>query len=142
MNNAVTQETIEGIIDQILFVNDSSGYVVARLEVEDSEHRRDTVAVVGNLADPEVGAAVRLQGSFETHPRYGRQFRVESCEVLKPAGLTALERYLSSGQIKGVGPALARRITGHFADELCTILVHAPHRMRDMHGIEAALLPQ
>jgi len=142
MNNAVTQETIEGIIDQILFVNDSSGYVVARLEVEDSEHRRDTVAVVGNLADPEVGAAVRLQGSFETHPRYGRQFRVESCEVLKPAGLTALERYLSSGQIKGVGPALARRITGHFGEELFTILDTAPHRLREVRGIGAAIVRQ
>jgi exodeoxyribonuclease V alpha subunit len=110
-NAGQTQEVVEGIIDQILFVNDNNGYVVARLEVEDSEHRRDSIAVVGNLADPQVGAAMRLVGSFESHPRYGRQFRVESCELLKPAGLTALERYLSSGQIKGVGRALARRIT-------------------------------
>ncbi len=70
-------------------------------------------------------ARCACQGSFESHPRYGRQFRVESCEVLKPAGLTALERYLSSGQIKGVGPALARRITEHFGEELFAVLDHA-----------------
>jgi exodeoxyribonuclease V alpha subunit len=143
MTNAVrTQEVIEGIIDQILFVNDNNGYVVARLEVEDAEHRRDSVAVVGNLADPQVGAAMRLVGSFESHPRYGRQFRVESCEVLKPAGLTALERYLSSGQIKGVGPVLARRITEHFGEELFSILDTQPHRLREVHGIGASIARQ
>ncbi len=143
MSNAGrTQEVIEGIIDQILFVNDNNGYVVARLEVEDSEHRRDCVAVVGNLDDPQVGTTMRLAGSFESHPRYGRQFRVESCEVLKPAGLTALERYLSSGQIKGVGPALARRITGHFGEELFAVLDTAPHRLREVRGIGGAIVRQ
>ena len=97
-NAGRAQEVIEGVIDQILFVNDNSGYVVARLEVEDAEHRRDSIAVVGNLADPQIGAAMRLVGNFESHPRYGRQFRVESFELLKPAGLTALERYLSTGR--------------------------------------------
>jgi exodeoxyribonuclease V alpha subunit len=140
-NAGRTQEVVEGIIDQILFVNDHNGYVVARLEVEDAEHRRDSIAVVGNLADPQVGAAMRL-GSFESHPRYGRQFRVESCELLKPAGLTALERYLSSGQIKGVGPALARRITEHFGEELFSVLDTAPHRLREVRGIGAAIVRQ
>ena len=141
-NAGRAQEVIEGIIDQILFVNDNSGYVVARLEIEDSERRRDTVAVVGNLDDPQVGATMRLAGSYESHPRYGRQFRVESCEVLKPAGLTALERYLSSGQIKGVGPALARRITEHFGEELFTVLDSSPHRLREVHGIGVAIVRQ
>jgi exodeoxyribonuclease V alpha subunit len=141
-NGASAQEMIEGIIDQILFVNDNNGYVVARLEVEDAEHRRDSVAIVGNLPDPQVGTTMRLQGSFESHPRYGRQFRVESCEVLKPAGLTALERYLGSGQIKGVGPALARRITGHFGEELFAVLDTQPHRLREVRGIGAAIVRQ
>ena len=85
---------------------------------------------------------MRLQGSFESHPRYGRQFRVESCEILKPAGLTALERYLSSGQIKGVGPALAHRITEHFGEELFAVLDHQPHRLREVRGIGAAIVRQ
>ena len=139
---APAQEVIEGIIDQILFVNDHNGYVVARLEVEDAEHRRDSIAVVGNLADPQVGTTMRLQGSFESHPRYGRQFRVETCEVLKPAGLTALERYLSSGQIKGVGQALARRITEHFGEELFAVLDTQPHRLREVRGIGASIVRQ
>ena len=139
---ARAQEVVEGIIDQILFVNDNSGYVVARLEVEDSEHRRDSIAIVGNLPDPQVGATMRLQGSFESHPRYGRQFRVESCEILKPAGLTALERYLSSGQVKGVGPALAHRITEHFGEDLFAVLDHQPHRLREVRGIGASIVRQ
>ena len=139
---ARAQEVIEGIVDQILFVNDDSGYVVARLEVEDSDHRRDSIAIVGNLPDPQVGATMRLQGSFESHPRYGRQFRVESCEILKPAGLTALERYLSSGQIKGVGPALAHRITEHFGEELFAVLDQQPHRLREVNGVGPVIVRQ
>src|SRR5260370_23590057 len=95
-NAAPAQEVIEGIIDQILFVNDHNGYVVARLEAEDAEHRRDSIPVVGNLADPQVLTTMRLPGSFESHPRYRRQFQGDNCQLLKPAGVTELERNLPS----------------------------------------------
>src|SRR5579875_526022 len=87
-------ETIQGTLEQILFVNEASGYVVARFLCDGSENRRETIAVVGNLPDPQIGMALRLEGSYEDHPRFGRQFRIADFEVLKGAELTAVERYL------------------------------------------------
>jgi exodeoxyribonuclease V alpha subunit len=128
------QESIEGTLAQILFVNDDSGYMVARLERIDEENSRQPLSIVGNLAGIEIGVTLRLHGRFETHPRYGHQFRVDNFETLRPAGVAALERYLAS-EIKGVGPALARRIVEHFGEHLPAILDDEPHRLREVRGL-------
>ncbi len=128
-------ESIEGTLDQILFVSDQSGYTVARLDAADLNDRRKLVAIVGELAGVEVGSALRLRGHFETHPKYGEQFRVSEFEILRPAGVSAIERYLGSGQIRGVGPKLAGRIAEHFGDQLPAILEQEPHRLREVRGL-------
>ena len=127
-------ETLEGILDQVLFVNENNGYSVAVVVVagEHGESRR--VTMVGNLAGLEVGSTIRAQGGFEQHPRFGDQFHVVDFETVRPAGTVALERYLAS-EIKGVGPALARRIAEHFGDSLGEVLDKAPERMREVSGI-------
>jgi exodeoxyribonuclease V alpha subunit len=127
-------ETLEGTVDQVLFVNDKNGYSVAVVVVagEHGDFRR--VTVVGNLAGLEVGSTIRAQGGFEQHPRFGDQFHVVDFETVRPAGAVALERYLAS-EIKGVGPALARRIAEHFGDSLGEVLDNAPERMREVPGI-------
>ena len=127
-------ETLEGILDQVLFVNDKNGYSVAVVVVagEHGDFRR--VTVVGNLAGLEVGSTIRAQGAFEQHPRFGDQFHVVDYETVRPAGAVALERYLAS-EIKGVGPALARRIAEHFGNSLGEVLDNAPERMREVPGV-------
>ena len=82
-------ETLEGILDQILFVNDKSGYSVAVVAVpqEHGDYRR--VTVVGNLAGLEVGSTIRAVGGFEQHQRFGEQFHVVDFETLRPAGSVA-----------------------------------------------------
>lgn len=131
-------ETLEGTLDQVLFVNENNGYSVAVVVVagEHGDFRR--VTVVGNLAGLEVGSTIRAQGGFEQHPRFGDQFHVVDFETVRPAGAVALERYLAS-EIKGVGPALARRIAEHFGDSLGEVLDNAPERMREVPGIGAAV---
>ncbi len=127
-------ETIEGTLDHVLYVNDSSGYSVAIVECENAEGARRHVTVVGNLSGVQVGAAIRAHGRTEKHPRYGEQFRVLDFETLRPAGVAAIERYLAS-EIKGVGPSLARRIAEHFGDDLPEVLDNAPERMREVRGL-------
>ncbi|MGA3228514.1 MAG: ATP-dependent RecD-like DNA helicase [Candidatus Binatus sp.] len=131
-------ETLEGTLDQVLFVNEKSGYSVAVVVVplEHGELRR--VTVVGNLAGLEVGSTIRAQGGFEQHPKFGDQFHVVDFETVRPAGTVALERYLAS-EIKGVGPAFARRIAEYFGDSLGEVLDNAPERMREVSGIGAAV---
>ncbi len=77
-------ETLEGILDQVLFVNDKSGYSVAIVVVpqEHGDFRR--VTVVGNLAGLEVGSTIRALGGFEQHKTYGEQFHVVDFETLRP----------------------------------------------------------
>src|SRR5215472_1940693 len=129
-------ETLEGILDQVLFINENSGYSVAVVvvELEHGDSRR--VTVVGNLAGLEVGSTIRAQGGFERHPRFGEQFHIVDFEMLRPAGAVAIERYLAS-EIKGVGPELAKRIARHFGDSLGEVLDNTPERVREVSGIGA-----
>jgi len=127
-------ELVEGTLDQILFINDASGYVVAVVELGDEAGARKRITVVGELGAIEIGAGLRLSGHFEKHPRFGEQFRVEDFETIRPAGVNALERYLAS-EIKGVGPALAKRIVDRFGEELPAVLDTSPERLHEVHGL-------
>ncbi len=139
MNDAKDQpERIEGTLDQILYVNETSGYAVAVIERTGDDGARQRITVVGNLDGLEIGSGLRLTGHFERHPRYGEQFRVEDFETVRPAGVNALERYLAS-EIKGVGPALARRIVERFGEELPAVLDHTPERMHEVRGLPRAV---
>jgi exodeoxyribonuclease V alpha subunit len=138
MNEAHREaEMVEGTLDQVLFINDQNGYVVAVLK-RTAEAGGDRLTVVGNLGTVEIGAGLRARGRFEKHPRYGDQFKVEDFEILRPAGVAALERYLAS-EIKGVGPALARRIAEHFGDSLSEVLDREPERLRQVRGLGATV---
>jgi len=130
-------ETLEGVLDQVLFANDNNGYTVAAVVVAGEHNDFRRVTIVGNLAGLEVGSTIRAEGGFEKHPRFGEQFHVVDFETLRPAGAVAIERYLAS-EIKGVGTAFARRIAEHFGDDLGEILDNAPERMREVPGIGAA----
>jgi exodeoxyribonuclease V alpha subunit len=132
-HTAQPEQELEGTLEQILFVNEASGYVVGLVEVT-GEGQRRRITVVGTLGGIEVGAALRLSGYFEKHPKYGEQFRVVDFETLRPAGVAALERYLAS-EIKGVGPVLARRITTHFGESLSEVLDTAPERLQEVPGL-------
>lgn len=128
-------ESIEGVLDQVLYLNEQSGYTVARLEVAATDGRLERVSIVGDLSGTEVGATLRLHGRYELHLRYGRQFRVVDFETLRPAGVAAIERYLASREIRGVGPRLARRIVEHFGEELPAVLDQDPRRLHEVRGL-------
>ena len=107
--------------------------MVGLIETAGRDTRR-RITVVGTLGGIEVGAALRLSGHFEKHPRYGEQFRVEDYETLRPAGVAGLERYLAS-EIKGVGPVFARRIVTYFGELLAAVLYAAPERLQEVPGL-------
>ncbi len=131
-------ELVEGTLDQILYINEASGYVVAVVERSDDDGARRRITAVGELGAIEIGAGLRLSGHFEKHPRFGEQFRVEDFETIRPAGVNALERYLAS-EIKGVGPALARRIVERFGEELPALLDSSPERLHEVRGLPRAV---
>ena len=102
-------ERFEGTLEQLLYVNETTGYMVGVVETGDAAASRRRITVVGSLGAVEIGAGLRLSGHFEKHPRYGEQFKVEDFETVQPAGVAALERYLAS-EINGVGPAVQKEV--------------------------------
>ena len=118
---------IEGVIERITYQSEETGYTVAKLESK-RRHLKPTT-VVGHLAGIHPGETVRLEGYWATHPQYGRQFKIESYQVLYPATVEGIRKYLGSGMIKGIGPVTASRIVKHFGLDTLDIIETAPARL-------------
>lgn len=125
-------ETLEGTVERITYYNDEDGYVVARFQ---PAGERDLVTIVGNLMSVNVGESLRLEGWWVTHPRHGRQFKVQSYAVKLPATIEGIRKYLGSGLIKGIGPITARRIVDHFGLETLEVIERTPERLADVPGV-------
>ena len=96
--------TLEGIVSSIVYRNEDNGYTVFDLESKD-----ELITVVGELGRIDEGEVVLLEGSYINHPRFGMQFKAVYCEQRLPETAVSIERYLSSGVIKGIGPSLAKK---------------------------------
>ncbi len=125
------EERLAGELREISYKTDDNRFAVA--EVLDDEGRRHTiVGPIGHLAP---GAYVVLDGRWSEHPRYGRRFKVLAWLVEDPKTRRGLELYLAGGAVKGLGPALARRIVDHFGLETLRVLERSPERLREVEGI-------
>jgi exodeoxyribonuclease V alpha subunit len=130
VNEVPSKETLSGTIEHITFSNSSNGYTVAVLKLPDDE-----ITIVGIMPFVSVGDFVEIVGRFDTHPTYGPQFKVESFEKAAPTGAVSILSYLSSGAIRGVGPATARNIVEHFGDRALEIIEQEPLRLAEIRGI-------
>ena len=101
----------QGYIDRITYHNPENGFTIARLVTEPGG---EPLTIVGAIAALKEGETVQVLGSWVSHARYGRQFRVDEVKPVRPGTLEGVERYLGSGLIKGVGPVSARRIVAHW----------------------------
>lgn len=124
--------TLQGTVERVTYVNEETGYVVARLEVP---RRKGLVTVVGNLAAVTPGETLRLSGRWISHPKYGEQFQAERAETVAPATLTGIEKYLGSGLIKGIGPIFAKRLVEAFGLDTLRIIEEEPHKLLTVEGI-------
>ncbi len=123
--------TISGVVENIVYRNDDSGYTVCDVEADDG----DFVTAVGIMPHVDEGEAVRLYGQWTTHANFGRQFRVESAEVCLPVGAVEIQRYLSSGAIQGVGPVTAKRIVDTYGEDAFDVIEHHPDWLTEIDGI-------
>ena len=92
---------LDAVLERITYANEETGYTIARVATDRSG--ADLVTVVGALLGVQPGESLRLVGRWGSHPRYGRQFEVESYTTVLPATIQGIERYLGSGLIKGIG---------------------------------------
>src|SRR3954452_2678186 len=108
---------LDAVLERITYANEESGYTIARVATDRSGS--DLVTVVGALLGVQPGESLRLVGRWGSHPRYGRQFEVESYTTVLPATIQGIERYLGSGLIKGIGPRTAAGLSGTSAWTRC-----------------------
>lgn len=121
---------LEGYVEHIVYRNEENGYSVLSLVSEGQE-----ITVVGSFHYVSEGELLELTGDYIEHPLYGEQFQAESFEVKAPRDVTAIERYLGSGAVKGIGAALASRIVRRFGKDTFTILEREPERLAEIKGI-------
>lgn len=123
-------ETVKGYVDHIIYRNTDNGYTVLILIVEEEE-----LTCVGTFSDIVEGENIEAKGEYTDHPTYGRQFKVVSYEEKAPEDELAIERYLGSGAIKGIGIALAARIVRRFKEDTFRIIEEEPERLAEIKGI-------
>ena len=99
--------TISGEVVTVVYHNPENGYVIARV---DSPSEPGQINVVGLLGDVAPGESLRMSGEWVEHPKFGRQFKADTCEHLLPASINGIRRFLGSGAIKGIGEKTADRI--------------------------------
>ena len=125
-------ETVTGYIDHVIFRNDDNGYTVMVLKGMEEEQE---LTCVGTFPAITQGASIEATGNYITHPVYGKQFQISSYVEKMPEDALAMERYLGSGAIKGIGAALAARIVRRFGNDTMRIVEEEPERLAEIKGI-------
>lgn len=124
--------TIEGCVNNIVYRNEENGYTVFELAAKDST---DMLTCVGSFSYISEGEYFRLECQETQHSVYGKQYKVINAETIEPEDADAMERYLGSGAVKGIGKALAKRIVSVFGDETFRVIEEEPERLADIKGI-------
>ncbi|MHB8128752.1 MAG: SF1B family DNA helicase RecD2 [Mobilitalea sp.] len=123
-------DLVEGYVERIIFRNDENGYTVLSLHVD-----QEDVTCVGSFPFISEGELIHAMGSYTDHPVYGQQFLIESYDMKEPEDLFSVEKYLSSGAIKGIGASLAGRIVKKFKEDTFRIIEEEPERLSEIKGI-------
>ncbi|MGI6007854.1 MAG: ATP-dependent RecD-like DNA helicase [Ruminococcus sp.] len=124
------QDTVEGYVEHIIFRNEENGYTVLQLKTQGS-----SLTCTGIFNSVSEGETVALRGNYTEHVLYGRQFKADSYEIRMPEDAAAIERYLSSGVIRGIKAALAARIVKKFGADTLRIMEEEPERLAEIKGI-------
>jgi exodeoxyribonuclease V alpha subunit len=131
MKNNTEPENITGTIESIVFYSPDTGYTVCRFSAEGG----DQVTIIGNFPPLSPGEVLKVSGTWEMNPRFGRQLRVENFSPVLPSSEKGIEKFLSSGLILGIGPVLARRIVAKFGPDTIDILSSRPDKLKQVEGV-------
>ena len=127
------QKILTGIVQRVRFQSNDSGFAVLLVELENEIG--DPITVVGSLNALKVGERVKFEGFWKEHPRFGKQLQVKTYSEIKPTTSEEIEKYLSSGIIKNIGPALAKRIVKFFGEKTLDVMEKTPKQLLKIPGI-------
>ena len=129
--------TVTGLVSRLTFHNPDNGYTIAQIEPEPEKGERPSegITVVGIMATVAEGQTVEVTGTWEDHPKYGRQLKLESCRAVFPTTEEGIRRFLGSGLVKGVGKKFAERIVAQFGGDTLKVLEENPRRLLEVPGL-------
>ena len=123
-------DVVKGFVEGIVFKSEDTGYVVVKIN---SNGR--TITAVGTVPFINEGQQLKLTGEWKEHKQFGKQFGIQKCEEIIPDTIDGIEKYLSSGVIRGIGPITARKIISHFGKETLNIMDNDINRLKEVEGI-------
>lgn len=124
---------LTGGVEDVVYRNDKNGYTVLRISAQGEE-----ITAIGTMPDVNVGENVQLLGNWKEHPSFGLQFSTKCYQRKMPSGCEAIVKYLSSGVIRGVGDATAKKIVDAFGEETLQVIQQEPHKLSRIRGISRA----
>ena len=114
---------LKGTVERVVYRNPDNNYIIARFKSEESQ---EMLTIVGQSIDAQPGERLEVKGRWVFNKKYGNQFEIETIEVLVPATIEGIEKYLGSGLIKGIGPAMAKKIVLKFELDTLKYWTKAP----------------
>lgn len=126
-------EVLNGTVDRFLFKSEESGFSVFVLQVKKDQ----TIVVRGHTPALQAGQQVELSGAWVVHPKFGKQFEAQKCEICLPSSALGLKKYLGSGMIKGIGKVYAEKLVNYFGTSILDIIDQDPERLREVPGVGA-----
>ena len=128
--NENEETTLCGVVESVVFQNQANGFTVIEINCDST-----IITAVGAVSDITAGEELQLQGKWDTHSTFGRQFKFSACTRKLPDTAAKLFRYLASGAVKGIGPKLAAKIIKEFGEDAFKVLESDPDRLAVVNGI-------
>ena len=125
-------ETLAGTVERVTFHNAENGFAVLKVQ---TRGKRDLVTVVGHSPAVSAGEWITASGLWFSDRTHGLQFKAEVLKTTPPTGAEGIEKYLGSGQMRGIGPAMAKRIVAAFGEDTFEIIEANPERLTEVSGI-------
>ena len=127
-----TQEVLAGIVERVTYHNAENGFCVLRIK---ARGHRDLVTVVGHAATISAGEWITASGEWVNDRTHGQQFKARFMRTSAPTSIDGIEKYLSSGMIRGIGPVYAKKMVKAFGEKVFDIIEAEPDRLREVDGI-------
>jgi exodeoxyribonuclease V alpha subunit len=132
LRQLATREVIAGTVERVSFHNSDNGFCVLRVR---ARGQRDVITVVGHAAAISAGEFIHASGTWTNNHTHGVQFKAAFLKPSPPTALDAIERYLGSGMIRGIGTVYAKKLVGAFGDAVFDLIEHQPDKLREVTGI-------
>ena len=132
LESSSAQEVLAGLVERVTYHNAENGFCVLRAK---ARGHRDVVTVVGHAASIAAGEWITASGEWTNDRKHGQQFKARFLRTSPPTSAEGIEKYLSSGMIRGVGPVYAKKLVRAFSEKVFDVIEATPDRLREVDGI-------